>query len=71
MVVLISLSLKILLCCNKQARINAMAFLQEIVNLKVAIFSFLTTQFSTNEGKHWNNVGVMYPDCDTEDTLEK
>lgn len=48
-----------------------MAFLQEIVNLKVAIFSFLTTQFSTNEGKHWNNVGVMYADCDTEDTLKK
>lgn len=48
-----------------------MAFLQEIVNLKVTIFSFLTTQFSTNEGKHWNNVGVMYADCDTEDTLEK
>lgn len=39
MAVLIFLSLKIWLCCGKQAGINAVAFLQEIVNVKVDIFA--------------------------------
>lgn len=55
MVVLIFLSLKLLLCCNEEARINAMAFLQELSFWMWTILC-LTTRFCTNGGKHCNGI---------------